>query len=117
LVTTGNNGLLTTLDNGNANSVFISDGTNASWESPKLEGVTFKDGVLHYGLSSTAANTAAKTVTLTGPQTFTLVTGARVLIKFQYANTVASPTLNVNSTGAKNIYAYGTTNQLNLVSW
>ena len=117
LVTTGNNGLLTTLDNGDANSVFTSNGTQASWESPKLEGVTFKDGVLHYGLSSTAANTAAKTVTLTGPQTFTLVTGARVLIKFQYANTVASPTLNVNSTGAKNIYAYGTTNQLNLISW
>lgn len=32
-----------------------------------------------------------------------------VAVKFTYANTAASPTLNVNSTGAKSIAAYGTT--------
>lgn len=61
---------------------------------------------LYYGVCSTAADTAAKTVTVDG---FKLVTGAMVIVKFTYANSVASPTLNVSSTGAKPIYRYGTT--------
>ena len=61
---------------------------------------------IYYGVCSTAAGTAAKTVTV---DDFTLTTGAMVLVKFTYNNTVASPTLNVNSTGAKPIYRYGTT--------
>jgi hypothetical protein len=59
-----------------------------------------------YGVCSTAAGTAAKTVTV---DDFTLTTGAMVLVKFTYNNTASSPTLNVNSTGAKPIYRYGTT--------
>lgn len=59
-----------------------------------------------YGTCATAAATAAKTVSLTG---FSLVTGAVAVVKFTYANTAASPTLNVNSTGAKAIKKYGTT--------
>ena len=59
-----------------------------------------------YGVCETAAATAAKTVDMTG---FTLVTGVTVHIKFTYSNTVASPTLNINSTGAKAIENYGTT--------
>ena len=58
-----------------------------------------------YGVCSTAAATAAKVVT-TGTS-FILGTGARATIKFTYANTVASPTLNVNNTGAKYIFANG----------
>lgn len=61
---------------------------------------------LPYGVCSTAAGTAAKTVTV---DNFSLETGATVIVKFTYENTVASPTLNVNSTGAKPIYRYGTT--------
>lgn len=61
---------------------------------------------LYYGVCSTAANTAAKTVTV---DNFSLTTGAMVIVKFTYANNVASPTLNVNGTGAKPIYRYGTT--------
>ena len=57
-----------------------------------------------YGTCSTAAGTAAKTVAITN---FTLCTGATVLVKFTYANTAASPTLNVNSTGAKSITGTG----------
>lgn len=53
-----------------------------------------------YGTCGTAAATAAKTVTLSG---FTLQTGARIAVCFTYGNTAASPTLNVNSTGAKAI--------------
>lgn len=57
-----------------------------------------------YGTCSTAAATVAKVVTLSG---FTLFTGAKISVKFTYANESTSPTLNVNNTGAKTIYAYG----------
>lgn len=59
-----------------------------------------------FATCSTAAGTAAKTATITG---FTLATGATVRIKFSNTNTAASPSLNVNSTGAKPIKLYGTT--------
>lgn len=61
---------------------------------------------LPYGVCGTAADTAAKTVTV---DNFSLETGATVIVKFTYANSIASPTLNVNGTGAKPIYRYGTT--------
>lgn len=53
---------------------------------------------------STSAATAAKTISLSG---FSLSTGSRLLVKFTYANTATSPTLNVNSTGAKSFYYNG----------
>lgn len=59
---------------------------------------------LPYGTCSTAAGTAAKTVDV---DNFSLETGARVLVKFTVTNTAASPTLNVESTGAKAIYYNG----------
>jgi hypothetical protein len=58
-----------------------------------------------YAECTTAAGTAAKTATLSG---FTLFTGATVSIRFNNGNTAASPTLNVNSTGAKSIVINGT---------
>ena len=63
-------------------------------------------GGLDFATCSTAAGTAAKVAACTG---FKLETGAAVLVKFANANSSASPTLNVNSTGAKNIVTYGTT--------
>lgn len=57
-----------------------------------------------YGSCSTAAATAEKAVSATG---FSLVTGAKVVVKFTVTNTAANPTLNVNSTGAKDIYYRG----------
>ena len=60
--------------------------------------------VLHYGTCSTAAGTAAKTVTCSN---FKLYTGALIAVKMTNANSVANATLNVNSTGAKSIYANG----------
>lgn len=74
-----------------------------------INGINF-DGsanINNYGYCETAAATAAKTVTVGG--TFTLATGAFVIVKFKYANSASSPTLNVNGTGAKPIYQYGTT--------
>ena len=58
----------------------------------------------NYGTCSTAASTAAKTVACAG---YVLKTGAEVAVKFSITNTAASPTLNVNSTGAKPIYYRG----------
>jgi len=58
-----------------------------------------------YGTCATVASTTAKVGTLSG---FVRNTGAIVGIKFTYENTAASPTLNVNSTGAAAIYDYRT---------
>lgn len=60
----------------------------------------------YYGVCSTDAGTAEKTVSIDG---FELVEGAFVVVKFTNANSIASPTLNVSGTGAKPIYRYGTT--------
>ena len=52
---------------------------------------------VYNGTSTTGASTTAKAVTCAG---FTRVEGSIVIVKFTYANTALSPTLNVNSTGA-----------------
>lgn len=60
-----------------------------------------------YATSSTAAGTKAKVATITPAVTdWELYAGATVTVKFSTANTHATPTLNVNSTGAKNIKGY-----------
>lgn len=50
-----------------------------------------------YGTCDTAAATAAKVVTCSG---FKLFAGAKITVKFTYANSAQIPTLNVNGTGA-----------------
>lgn len=60
-----------------------------------------------YGTCGTGASTAAKVVTCANFDK--LLTGVTIHVKFTYSNTASSPTLNVNSTGAKTIYRYGTT--------
>ena len=69
-----------------------------------IDGVSFNgsSNITHYGVCSTAADTAAKTVACTG---FTLATGAWIAVRFTVTNTaaVANLTLNVNNTGAKAI--------------
>ena len=57
-----------------------------------------------YGTCSTAANTVAKVVTL---EDFVLFKGAQISVQFTNANTASAPTMNVNSTGAKAIWARG----------
>ena len=59
-----------------------------------------------YGTCSTAAATAAKTVTITGNTQWVLKAGSLISVYFSATNTAENPTLNVNGTGAKNIY-YG----------
>jgi len=70
-----------------------------------------------YGTCATAAATQAKAVTCAN---FALYSGARIQVTFTYANTYVSGavTLNVNSTGAKNIYiGNAVTSSTNLLLW
>ena len=71
----------------------------------KQDGITGAT-VNRFGTCSTGGSTAAKTVSIT-TGTFTLETGARVTVKFTNKNSAKNPTLNVNSTGAKNIFHDG----------
>lgn len=63
---------------------------------------------IYYGTCSTPAANAAKVASVM-PDLNVIEAGALVFIKFTYANGVANPTLNVNSTGAISIKRYGTT--------
>lgn len=62
-----------------------------------------------YGTSESGASAATKVVSCEG---FTLKTGAIVNVLMTNANAAASPTLNVNSTGAAAIRRYGTTSSV-----
>ena len=70
------------------------------------DGTSYSIGSTAYGYCETEAATAAKVVDMTG---FKLVTGATIYVKFKEKNSASNPTLNVNGTGAKPIYRYGTT--------
>lgn len=70
-------------------------------------GSTHLVGSTLYGTCSTAAGTAAKVVVCSDFDH--LFTGVTIHVKFTYSNTAANATLNVNSTGAKNLCRYGTT--------
>lgn len=69
---------------------------------------TAMNGV-YYGTCSTAQATKTKVATLVNSNGFKLATGVMVAIKFTYASAASTMTLNVNSTGAKNLVQYGTT--------
>ena len=67
-------------------------------------GTEYSLGSTAYGECSTAANTPAKTVEMTG---FTLIKGATIFVKFTNTNSASNPTLSVNSTTAKPLVKYG----------
>ena len=79
------------------------NGSNGAAGKPGADGA---DGKTLYGACNTAGATAAK-VTASNIAGFSLYAGVTVAIKFTYANTAASPTLNVNGTGAKQIRLNG----------
>lgn len=129
-----------------ANSILAGDGANAVKNIPTVSGALFAtsdDGAaqfgtlpiaqggtgatsstnariklgIGYGTCTASATTAAKTATITG---FTIEEGCRIAIKFTNANTAASPTLNINGTGDKNIYLNGNAKRPsggNYVTW
>lgn len=74
----------------------------------KVDGVYGAD-INRWAQCTTDANVAAKTATIQGGTFFDdlLVIGARVTISFLYGSNVGNPTLNINNTGAYNIYYSG----------
>ena len=79
----------------------------------KLGSVEYAIAASAYAECSTAAGTAAKTATIctdsdTSNTAFTLIKGVSVIVKFNNTNTAESPTLNINSSGAKAIFYNGT---------
>lgn len=78
----------------------------------KLGNIEYAIAASAYAECSTAAGTAAKVATIntdgdTANNAFTLIKGVSVQVKFTNTNTVSKPTLNINSTGAKDIYYKG----------
>ena len=69
-------------------------------------GAAGKDGQMLYATCNTAAGTVAKVATLASG-TLSLKAGATVAVKFTYANTASSPTLNIAGTGTKAMYIQG----------
>ena len=70
----------------------------------------------YWGTCTTAADTAAKVVTVASAQNFKLIPGAMITFKAPNTNTAQNPTINVNSTGAKPVFynsAVVTTSNLN----
>ena len=115
--TDGTSGLVPKPTSGNQSKFLRADG---KWETPT--NTTYNDATtsthglmtatdkskldnsnIAYGTCSTAADTAAKVVTISGNTNWVLKTGSIISVKFSYTNTAQNPTLNVNSTGAKSI--------------
>lgn len=91
-----------------SNATTSANGLMSSTDKTKVDNTN-----VYHGKCETSAGTGAKVVTLTNSTGFSLKAGAIVGVKFTYSNTysstTASPvTLNVNGTGAKNIW-YNTT--------
>lgn len=111
---------LTLTMNGSATNYNGASSASKSWYAPTSAGTSGYEIVSNgsgapvwkppsYAVCSTSGNTAVKTVSISN---FKLTTGVRVLVKFTYEHTSSTAaTLNVNSTGAKNIVVHcGTDN-------
>lgn len=95
-----------TYNGSSAQTITASDlGALTAHQTIKQDGITGAT-INRFGTCSTAAATAAKTVSITDG-TFSLEAGARVSVKFSNANTADTPTLNVANKGAKNIFHKG----------
>lgn len=95
-----------TYNGSSAQTITASDlGALTAHQTIKQDGITGAT-VNRFGTCSTAAATAAKTVSITDG-TFSLEAGARVSVKFSNANTADTPTLDVANKGAKNIFHKG----------
>lgn len=95
----GSTGTITTQDTTYSAATTSAAGLMSANDKKKLDYTN-----VVYGTCATAAATAAKTVTITGNDKWTLQVGSIVVVKFTYTNSASSVTLNVNSTGAKSIW-------------
>ena len=75
------------------------DGLMTSTDKTKLNNTN-----IAYGTCSTAAATAAKTVTLSGNTQWSLANGSVIMVYFSNSNTASNVTINVNGTGAYPIW-------------
>ena len=101
-VTPGVTGTLPIANGGTGNTTGNAATATKLQTARTIDGMPF-DGstnIVHFGVCSTAAATATKTVALTG---FVLTEGARVAVFFTNTNTTNNPMLNVNSTGTRAI--------------
>lgn len=95
-----------------ANAIYDSVTTMASSINDRLIAIT-QDGIIgenvnRYAACSTAVGTAAKTASITAGTLETLTAGVKVSINFTAGtNTANNPSLNINGTGAKQIYHKG----------
>lgn len=80
-------------------------GTNVIFKTPASDNTNNRRGF--WGTSSTAAATAEKAVTLGSTTGWELVAGTIVGVKFTNTNTAGTVKLNVNSSGAKQIWYNG----------
>lgn len=84
-----------------SNATTESDGLMSLVDKTKLDNTN-----IAYGTCATSASTAAKVVNISGNTNWDLKNGSMITVVFSNTNTANNPTLNVNGTGAKNIY-YG----------
>ena len=103
------NGLLKAVGNG---GVAVAQ-AGVDYQTPLTAGTDYQtplapEKLAYYGVCSTAAATQAKVVSITGITA--LVSGLSIKVKFTNAQTYnGTPTLNLNSLGAKSIMRNGTT--------
>ena len=81
-----------------SNATTATSGLMSADDKSKLDAMS--GGSVWYGTSSTTASTAEKAVTCDG---FDYKTGSIIAVLFTTANTADTPTLNVNSKGAKSV--------------
>lgn len=83
-------------------------GDHATDWTPAPEDFIETTNGIYYGVCNTEQATQAKEATLVNGSNFSLKEGTMVAIKFTYASAASTMTLDVNGTGAKNLYLYGT---------
>ena len=83
----------------------VSDGTGHI-TAMNTRTYTMPKGTTAYGTCTSTAATAEKVVNLAEGSSWELAAGSIITVLFSETNTAGTPTLNVNGTGAKNIY-YG----------
>ena len=101
----------------NATNASTAETASTLANSRTINGVQFNGAanVNDYAVCTTAADTAAKTASITSG-TFVLATGASAKIKFNNGNTASSATLNINNTGAKALYYQGVAVDTSLIT-
>ena len=91
------------------NTIFLRNDNSWATVTPNNIGAATENHGIYYGTCASASADVEKVVTLTDATGFSLTEGAVVIVKFTNTNTASSPTMNVNSTGAKPLCRYGST--------